>query len=287
MLRGEIMNRIKLFADSTSDLPREKIKQYNIEIIPLYINFNETSYKDGVDLTVSEMYKMVEEKNSLPKTAAPSPGDYYNAFKQYIDNGDDIIYIGISSKLSSSVQNALIAASEFPEGRIEVIDSFNLSTGIGLLVLKAADLIEEGLDIKEIVSVLKTGVANVKAAFLIDTLDYLYMGGRCNSLESFFGGVLKIKPIVNVVDGGMILGQKSRGKRQKALEMLLKTALDNINTIDAGRIFVPHSMSYDDAVYLKEQLEAHVDNEILITEAGCVISSHCGPGTVGIMYISK
>jgi DegV family protein with EDD domain len=279
---------IKIFADSTSDLPPEIIEKYGIGIIPLYVVFDDQSYKDGVDLTTPELYKLVDRTKKLPKTAAPSPADFEASFKPYIEQGDDIVYISLSSKLSSTMQNAVIAAGLFPEGRVTVVDSLNLSTGIGLLVLKAARLAEAGLSAHDIAQQIRERVPKVETEFVIDTLDYLYMGGRCSGMQNFIGSLLKIRPVIKVVDGGMIMAYKVRGKREKALDQMLQNALKEVSNMDTEIIGVTHSMSEEDAKMLKEKLAEKTNaKEILLSKAGCVISSHCGPNTVGILYIKK
>ncbi|HLR35557.1 MAG TPA: DegV family protein [Tissierellales bacterium] len=282
------LNKIKIFTDSTSDLSKELIEQNNISIIPLHIHFNDEEYKDNVDLTQEELYKKVEEYNILPKTSAPSPQEFIEAFRPYIEKGYDIIYIGLSSKMSATIQNALIAKSEFPSANIEVVDSYNLSSGIGLLVMKACDFREQGLNLQEIAKELRKLVPKVRSSFIIDTLDYLHKGGRCSSVANFVGGILKIKPVVAVADGEMFLSHKIRGKRKKVIDTMLKESLKNKNKMDEKRVFITHSQGGDAVNYLKEELERSINVEnIHITDAGCVISSHCGPGTVGILYIEK
>ncbi|TDT61591.1 DegV family protein [Fonticella tunisiensis] len=282
------MGKVKIFTDSTNDLTPEIISKYDVSVLPLYVNFDDGTYRDGIDMTPEMLYKKVEETGKLPKTASASPADFYNAFKPYIDAGQDIIYIGISSALSSTIQNARIAATEFPEGRIEIVDSMNLSTGIGLLVLKAADYAAEGLGVKEVAERVREKVPKVRTAFVIDTLDYLYKGGRCSALQNFMSGIFKIKPIVKVVDGRMILGQKARGKREHALNTMLNNVLAAKDNIDPDRIIITHAMGENDAEYLKKEIAKNINaREIIITKAGCVIFSHCGPNTVGIIYIEK
>lgn len=282
------MNNIKLITDSTSDLSEEIIKKYDIAVVPLYVVFGEESYRDGVDITTAELYEKVDAVKMLPKTSAPTPVDFWTIFRGYIDAGKDIVYIGLSSQMSSTIQNARLAAAEFPEGRIEVIDSANLSTGIGLLVLKAADLAGQGAGVREIAEKVKEYVPRVKTRFIINTLDYLYKGGRCTALESFVGGLFKIKPVVTVKEGKMTLEEKIRGKREKALANMLENALLDNERMDEDRIFITHSQSTEDAEYLRKELQSRLKvKEVLVTDAGCVISSHCGPNTVGILYISK
>ncbi|MBL4937405.1 DegV family protein [Clostridium sp. YIM B02515] len=281
------MNKIKIFTDSTSDLTPDLIKENDISIIPLYVNFDEKSFKDGVDISTEELYRKVEEYNMLPKTSAAPPAEFYKTFKPYIDDNYDIIFIGLSSALSSHLQNAVLAANQFPEGRIHIVDSLNLSSAIGLLVMKAVDFRNEGLNAFEIAERVKALVPKIKTAFIIDTLDYLFMGGRCSALESFFGGVLKIRPVVKVVDGKMVLGQKLMGKRARALNTMLNSVIKEKGNISPERVMVTHSIS-NDAGYLKNELNKHIDvKEIIETQAGCVISSHCGPNTIGILYIEK
>jgi len=282
------MSNIKIFADSTCDLTKEIINKNDISLIPLYVGFGDDTYKDGIDITTEELYDKVSKLGVLPKTSAPSPMDFYNSFKPYIDAGKSIVYIGLSSELSSTLQNAKLAASEFPNSKIAIIDSKNLSTGIGLLVLKVVDYTQKGIEFDEIVHKIEGLIPKVESSFVIDSMDYLYKGGRCSALQSFVGGMLKIKPIVKVVEGKMILGQKARGKREKVLNIMLNSVINNKDIIDLDRVMVTHSLGYEDAQYLKEELEKNIGaKEIIITDAGCVISSHCGPNTVGILYISK
>ncbi len=280
------MSKVKIFADSTCDLSRDLIESNNISIVPLYVSFDDNAYKDGAEIWTKELYSKVAEYDKLPKTSAPSPLDFINAFKPFVEEGKDILYIGLSSKLSSTLQNAKIAASEFPDAKIEIVDSYNLSTGIGLLVMKAVDLAKENLDVEEIARKIRELVPKVETAFVPDTLDYLHKGGRCSSLQALMGSVLKIRPIIKVVDGGMIVGQKARGKREKILDTMLENTLKDKDNMDIKRVFVTHTEGLEDATFLKKKLEKNLDvEEVIITDAGCVISSHCGPNTVGILYI--
>ncbi|MGO1367740.1 MAG: DegV family protein [Senegalia sp. (in: firmicutes)] len=282
------MNNIKLFSDSTCDLPKELLDELNITIIPLYVVFGEDSYKDGIDMDTHNLYKRVDKLNKLPKTSAPSPSDFYNAFKPFVENGDSIIYIGLSSELSSTILNAKLTKDEFEDADINIIDSKNLSAGIGLLLLKANEFINKGMKSKEIVNEIENIIPKVKTFFIVDDFEYLHKGGRCSSIQSLVGGLLKIKPILKVNDGNILLGQKPRGKKRKAIDLVLNSIYQNKDSIDLDRIIVGESMSLIDAVYIKEELEKNMNfKEILLIEAGCVISSHCGKNTSGIYYIKK
>lgn len=282
------MSKIKIFSDSTCDLSEELVKKHDIGIVPLYVGFGDETLKDGVEITTETLYRKVEETKSIPKTSAPPPNDFHNLFKPYIDSGYEILYIGISSHLSSTLQNAKIAITEFENGKIEILDSLNLSTGIGLLVLKAIDLRDKGLTLKDICENLSKTVPQVKTNFIIDTLNYLHKGGRCSALQSIVSSVLKIRPIIMVEDGKMIVGKKVRGKRIKALNSILESCINDKDKVDKSRIIITHSLSNKDALYLKDELSKNIDVEnIIITKAGCVISSHCGPNTIGIIYINN
>jgi DegV family protein with EDD domain len=281
------MSNVKIFTDSTSDLTPEILRANNISVIPLYVNFDDKSFIDGITITTEGLYKKVEEYGMLPKTSAATPNDFYNAFKPYIDEGKDIVFIGLSSELSSHLQNALLAAGEFPDGRIHIVDSLNLSSAIGLLVMKAVDFEREEMSAALIAENVRKLVPKVQTAFIIDTLEYLHKGGRCSALQSFVGGVLKIRPVVKVVNGKMILAQKLMGKREKALNTMLQNVIKEKDNMDLGRVMVTHSVS-SDTEYLKNELSKHLNaEEIIVTQAGCVISSHCGPNTIGILYIEK
>lgn len=279
------MSRIKIFADSTSDLPKEWIHQYDIGIVPLYAVFGDESLKDGVDIVPEELYERVKTEGRLPKTAAPSPADFMASFGPYIDEGYDILFISLSSELSSTYQNALLAASEYPDGRVTVFDSLNLSTGIGLQVIKAVRAVEEGLSVPEIVNRLTQIRPQVDTEFVIDTLDYLYMGGRCSGMQNLIGSLLKIRPVIKVTDGKMTPAYKVRGKREKAMDQMLSNALSKTYEMDNDIIIVVHSMCEDDALYLQKVLQEKTNaKEVVLATAGCVISSHCGPKTIGIIY---
>lgn len=283
------MNKIKIIADSTCDLSQEYIKAHDIEIIPLYVTYDGISLKDGIDITVSELYKKVEETGVLPKTSALSVGEIAKTFKKYIDEGYDIFFTGISSSMSSTYQNAIIAAEEISKERIVVYDSKNLSTGIGLQILKAVKLRDEGKSIHEIEEYLTNHIRNnVRAQFLIEQMDYLHKGGRCSALVHFFGKMFHIKPIIRVVDGKMVVYKKPIGKTINACNALLDIIKSDIKSLDLDCVMITSTFAKESETYLYQELSKIVDPSIImVTEAGCVISSHCGPGTIGILYITK
>ncbi|MBU5355745.1 DegV family protein [Paenibacillus barcinonensis] len=278
------MARIKIFADSTSDLTPQWVQQYDIGIIPLYVVFGEESLKDGAEIKPEQLYERVSRDGALPKTAAPSPADFMAAFQPYIEQGDDILYISLSSELSSTYQNALIASSEFPEARISVVDSLNLSSGIGLMVMKAAHAAEQGQNLAQITELIEAMKPTVRTEFVIDTLEYLYKGGRCSGMQNLIGSLLKIRPVIRVTDGKMTPAYKVRGKREKALEQMLQNTLSDKERIDRDLLIVVHTMAEEDAIALKQTLQEQTGARVELTTAGCVICSHCGPKTIGIIY---
>jgi len=279
------MSTIKLFSDSTCDLPKEEIERMNVGIIPLVVTFEEDAYNDGVNITPPDLFNIVDERNMLPKTSAPSPIDFYNAFKPFVDQGSSIIYIGLSSKISTTIQNAQLAANKLGSNKVHIVDSLNLCGAIGGLVRTAYNYIHEGSSAEETVRRIEKIIPNYKLFFTVDNLDYLYMGGRCSSVESIFGSILDIKPIISMSPAGLKLWKKTRGK-WKAIRMMIKEAAEDKNKILFNEIHLAHSIgSEEEAQRIKEMLikETGITNYHEYT-IGCVISSHCGPGTLGFGY---
>ncbi|MGG6312120.1 DegV family protein [Paenibacillus macerans] len=282
------MPNVKIFADSTSDLPANWLKRHEIGLVPLYVVFGNETFRDGIDITPTDIYRRVEAEGNLPKTTAPSPKDFMDAFGPYIERGQDIVYISLSTKLSSTYQNAQIAATEFPEGRIHVVDSLTLCSGIGLLVMKAVRMAEQGLASADIAARIAAIRPQVETQFVIDTLEYLYKGGRCSGMQNFIGSLLQIRPVLKLVDGNIIPAYKVRGRKEKAVQQMLDNALADKDNMDRDLILVAHTLAEEEALrlaaILREQTGA---SEVAVSEAGCVISSHCGPHTVAIMYTRK
>ena len=284
------MNKVKIITDSTCDLSKDIIESRDIEVLPLYVNFGDESFKDGVNITTEELYKLVEKKGELPKTAAIDIVTLTDSFKKWLDLGYDVIFTGISRQLSRTFENAIMAKDELESDRVFIVDSKNLSTGVALTVLKACDYRDKGLSAKEIVDEMEAVTDKVKAQFAIETMDYLYKGGRCSSVAKLFGTLLKIKPIIFVREGKMTVGMKPIGKMKVALDKMINMFLEDYKAgnVVRDRVFITHSIAIESEKYIRERLEAEVkDMEIISTVAGCVISSHCGPGTIGILYITK
>ena len=283
-------NKVAILADSTCDLDKEYLKENNIKILPLHVSFkgDENDYLDGVNLNAESLYKKVEEVGDTPKTGAANINQLIEFFKPFIDEGYDIIYTGIGSGLSSSYQNAVLASQEFPEGRIEVVDSQNLSTGTGLLVCKMVDFRNEGMGVHEIARKIRELVPLVSAKFCIDRLDYLHKGGRCSGMTKLFAHALNLHPIAKVIDGKLTVYKTPRGYR-KSVNAQIQEFVDDLPNMDTTRVFVTDSGHMDgEDEYIIEELSKYIDrNKIIHTIAGCVISAHCGPKTIGILYILK
>ena len=284
-------NKVMIIADSTCDLNKDYLKENNIVILPLHVSFpgDDKDYLDGVNLDAETVYKKVEEIGNTPKTGAANVNQFIELFQKYIDENYDIIYTGIGSGLSSSYQNAILASQEFPEGRIEIVDSQNLSTGTGLLVCKMVDFRNEGLDVHQIAEKVRELVPLVSAKFCIDRLDYLHKGGRCSGMTKLFAHLLNLHPVAKVINGKLTVYKTPRGKYRKAVDAQIQEFLEDLPNIDLTRVFVTDSGHMDgEDEYVIQELSKHMDpSKIIHTIAGCVISSHCGPKTIGILYILK
>ena len=275
---------IKILTDSCCDLPAELLKKHDIGVIDLQVNINNKTYFDS-QLSQEELFNYVDKTGELPKTSARSVLDFNQFFAPY----DEIIYIGIGQNFSATFQAAMLSAKENADKSIVLIDSMNLSSGIGLLLIKIAELRDQHFTLSEIEEKILKLRPKVKTSFAIDTLDYLHKGGRCSAMTAIVGAMLKIRPIIEVKsDGTMGVKVKIRGKRVKAIKKKLNKFDANLETIIQTYIFVTHTGDEDEAKSIKEAIiEIAPDSTVHITRAGSVISSHCGPHTYGILYMFK
>ena len=280
---------VKVIADSTCDLSEELIEKYGITIIPLYIVLGEKEYRDKVEIMPADIYKWSDENKTTPKTAALSIDDAVKAMMPILEQGDDIVIFSISKDMSSTNNVFRLATEELEaEDRISVIDSANLSTGIGLMVIEAAIMAQAGKSKDEITAVIEELKPRVRASFVVDTLEYLHRGGRCSGLAALAGGMLKLHPKIVVKDGAMGADKKYRGKLDAVILKYAKEMEADLLTAKKDRVFITHSGCDDEVVAsVKEYLESlGYFDEILTTVAGGVVSSHCGPGTLGVLYIA-
>lgn len=277
-------------ADSTCDLPKALIEKYDIKITPLSIMLGDEIHYDGVDCFPNDLYSYVDKTGELPKTAAVPPSTYEDLFTSLIDEGSSVVHIGLSSAISSSYNNSCIAAEELDN--VYCVDSKSLCTAMGLLVLKACDLREEGFTAKQIYNRLNDLVPKVSTTFVIDKLDYLYKGGRCSGVARFSANVLGIRPSIAVDSkvGSLDVAKKYRGKLEAVYKQYINDSLSNIKEVDPARIVIANSGGVsDDVLKLAESMvkEKGIFKEIIFADAGCTISSHCGPKTLAIFYINE
>ena len=279
--------KIKISSDSTCDLSAELVERYDVHIVPLSVSKDGVFYRDGLEITPQDIFDHVSSGGGVCSTAAVNMDEYQHIFEGLRRDYDAVIHFTISSELSCCYQNACLAAQEVPG--VYVIDAENLSTGIGQLVLEASIMAREGAAPEEIVEKINTMKKKLDVSFVIDTLEYLYKGGRCSSLAALGANLLSLKPCIEVVDGKMRVGKKYRGSLEKCLEKYNRERLADVDSLDLHRIFVTHS-NMDQATV--DRIQAVVEScapfeEILQTKAGCTISCHCGPNCLGILFFRK
>ena len=280
--------RIRISADSTCDLSPELIERYDVAITPLYVRLGDRDLKDGIEVAPPDLYRHVEETKEIPKTAAVNVGDYVAFFNDVREQGyDGIVHFTISAEMSSCYQNACLAAEGLEN--VYIVDSRNLSTGIGHLVLDACIMRDEGRTPEEIFRVLEERKQKLDVSFVLDTLRYLALGGRCNALLAFGANLLNIKPSIGVKNGKMGVDKKYRCSFERAVVRYINDKLEDKDSLDLRRIFITDS-GCTDAV--RDAAEEAVRKnapfaEIIHTRAGCTISSHCGPNCIGILFYRK
>lgn len=281
---------VKIISDSTCDLSPELVAKYEIDILPLHILLGEEEYEDGKNITPEQIFAWSDEHRTTPKTSAPSLAAAVELFRPYAEEGREIVCFSISGSMSTSGNVMRLAAEELEAtDRIRVVDSANLSTGIGLLVIEAAIMAQNHHTAAEIAFAMEALKLNVRASFVVDTLTYLYRGGRCNAVAAMAGGVLKLHPRIVVENGAMNASKKYRGKIASVILSYVKDMEDSLKNARPDRVFITHS-GCDRAIV--EEVRSYLEGlgifqEILETRAGGVISSHCGPGTLGVLFIAK
>lgn len=280
--------KVKIISDSTCDLSRELIEKYDIALLPLYVSLGDDTRKDGVEVTPDDIYAHVDETGKLPKTAAPNLADYQELFEKWRNDGYEVVHFTISSDFSSSYHNACLAAEEV--GGVYVVDSRNLSTGQGHVVLHGAELAMQGKSGAEIKEACDKLALKVEASFVVDSIDYLYKGGRCSAVAALGANLLKLKPCIEVIDGKMTPSKKYRGNIDRVIMNYVADRLSGRDDIVRHRIFITHTRCNPEVV---EQVRAKIMelcpefDEILETTAGCTVTSHCGPNTLGVLFLRK
>ena len=284
--KGHTM-RYQITSDSTCDLSPAQLERYNSRLLPLYVSMDGRTLRDGVDVKPDDIYAHVSAGGSLPQTAAVNLADYVCVFTELSAKNDFVIHICISLDFSCCYQNAKLAAADFDN--VYVVDSRNLSTGHGLVVLEAERMAREGMAPDDIVAALHDLAGRVEASFILDRLDYMKKGGRCSAVTLLGANLLKLRPCIEVKDGKMGVGKKYRGSFDKCVCEYITDKIGNRSDLELRRVFITHSgvpeETVQKAVETVQKLQTF--DEICVTRAGCTVSSHCGPGTLGVLYIRK
>lgn len=281
---------VKIIADSTCDLTKDLTEKYNITILPLHILLGEAEYEDGVDITQAEIFAWSDRNKTTPKTSAPSIEHAVEIFEKELKDATELVVFTISEDMSTTANVCRMAAEEIEaEDRVHVVNSENLSTGIGLTVIEAAIMAKEGKTGAEIVEAVADIIPRVRASFVVDTLEYLYRGGRCSGLSAMLGTAIKLHPRIVVKGGKMSSDKKYRGKMSSVTVSYAKDLESELMNAKKDRVFITHTSNDRELIesvrsYLKG---LNIFDEILETTAGGVISSHCGPGTLGVLFISN
>lgn len=279
--------KIKIISDSTCDLSPAQLAEHDITLARLTVVKGDEQFVDGETITPADIFAHVAAGGDLCSTSAYSVGQYEELFAQYANDYDGIIHINISSHFSSCHQNACIAAEDFPN--VRVIDSMNLSTGQGHVVLEACRLAKECEDLDEIAEKLRAFAPRVEASFLLDQLRYMVKGGRCSSAAALGANLLNLKPCIEVRDGKMSVVKKYRGSYAKCLSSYVKDRLADREDIVRDELFLTYTPVTDDCLSaVKEAIDAYGNFETVYeTTAGCTVSCHCGPGTLGVLFVRK
>lgn len=283
------METVKIIADSTCDLSEELLERYDISVVPLNIVLDMESYCDKEEITVEELFKWSEANRRIPKTAAPTIEKAVSVIKPFVDEGRDIIFIGISEDMSVTCNVIRLMREELNYSRIFVINSMSLSTGIGLQILRAARLAQEGKSVDEIIAEIESTRSKVRASFVVDTMEYLAMGGRCSSVTALLASTLKIKPMIEVAYGKMCVAKKYRGNIDKVIIKYVQELTEKLKNAEPEIVFITHSPCSSEMVEkVREYLVGlNYFDEIVETNAGGTISCHCGPGTLGVLFYEK
>ena len=279
--------QIVISSDSTCDLSRELIERYQIKIIPMGVSLGDKLYRDGVDIHPDDIYAHHAKTGQLPKTSAINMAECGAFFEELTKDGSEVIHFTISTCFSATYNNARVAAEDFKA--VYVVDSKNLSTGNGLLVIAAAEMAKQGLEASEIAEKVRSLADCVDASFVVDNLEYLVKGGRCSGAAALGANLLQLKPCIQVKNGAMGVGKKYRGKFEKVLPGYVAERLADKDDIDLDRIFITHAGCEQKIV--EEVVEAVKNTlpfkEVFVTRTGCTISSHCGANTLGVLFVRK
>lgn len=283
------MHKIAITTDSAADMPQNILERYGVSLIPLHIVLGDESRLDGVELTPEELCRECRESGDIPKTSAVTIGEYIDIFKHYTDEGMSVVHLSLSAEISSTYQNACIAAAEV--GNVYVVDSKSLCAAMGLLVIKACEMRDEGKSAPEIAEILTALRDKVVTTFIIEKLDFLYKGGRCSAVSAFGANILGIKPSIEMENGKLGVGKKYRGKFEACCVQYVSDLLDAYaGKIDADRCIIAYTAEVPQTVEeaLRKEIKRHCKfKEVLVSHPGCTITAHCGPTTAAVFFMKK
>ncbi len=276
---------VRIITDSTADLPKELIKEYNIGVAPLMVNFADGTYRDGVDLTSAQFYKKLSESKQMPTTSQVNPPAFVDLYKQELEKGNQVVSIHLSSKGSGTYQSAVTAKIMLDSDDIVVIDSLGYSLGLGIIAAQGAEMAHKGASLKETEDRMLYMKDRMQYVFGVDTLEYLKKGGRLSPVKATVATVMNIKPILEVSDGEIEMLDKVRG-RKKVLGRLLEEVQKKGNDMENQTFGVVHAECPEDAQKMKDMLiERFNPKDVLISRIGCVIGTHVGPGTIAVFFM--
>lgn len=286
------MNPVKLIADSSCDIGPELTKRYNVEFVHIHVRLNGNEYLDGVDITHDDIYANYDKNHTLPSTCAMNIDEYETVFRPYVEKGYDVVHVSLGSGLSSTCNNARLAAELFEPGRVFVIDSKSLSSGSGHIVCECGERIRKGLSAKRIFEEVSPIADRVNASFIVDDLEYLHAGGRCSGLAQFGASLMNLKPCIvvrNDLDGAMTVGKKYMGSYKRSALKYVENMLKDRTDIVLDRCFITHSGSDPEVLEAMKALALQLQpfKEFFITQASATICAHCGPNTTGLLFMTK
>lgn len=278
---------VMITADSTCDMSPELLERYKVRTVPLGIVIGQNHFHDGVDITPDDIYAYHNREGILPKTTAVSPEEYKSFFRKFTDSGYAVVHLNLSSRISSTHQNAILAAAELEN--VYPVDTLSLCTGMAMLVIKACEMRDRGVEAKVISGEVRGMIGLVRTSFILNNLEFLSKGGRCSSLTAIGANLLGIRPCIEMADGEMFVGKKYRGKLQSCYEKYAKCKITSSGDLDLDRVILSHSgVSSQSLDRIAGVIKENADfKEIHITRAGCTITSHCGPDTVAVIFMLK
>jgi len=279
--------KVKIVADSTCDLSAELLERYRIDVIPLNVNLGDVSYLDGVDIHTPDLFEYYKKTGKLPTTSAPTPAYYEDFYQKWTNEGWEVVHFSISAELTVTPNIAKMAAEKFDN--IYPVDSRNVSNGMGILAIKAAELRDEGLSAKEIEERVLGMTGKVRTTCVISTLLYMYKGGRCTGVQALGANLLNLKPCIDVTNGKMGVAQKYRGSLKSAVCKLVEDRLKGVENVDLDRLLIAnYDVDSKTIEAVKAKIREYQDfKDIFVDDCGCSVSVHCGPGTLALIYMTK